>query len=93
MAHVCGACVALLEPDDGHDRCPSCLGFEHLREGLTERACMNCGSMPLALRLARLAAVEHPAAVDLPSMAPLPPAQPGHSWRRGRAVPPPQEKG
>ncbi|CAL8377230.1 unnamed protein product [Gadus morhua 'NCC'] len=74
MAHVCGACVALLEPDDGHDRCPSCLGFEHLREGLTERACMNCGSMPLALRLARLAAVERPTAVDLPSMTPLPSA-------------------
>ncbi|CAL8387529.1 unnamed protein product [Boreogadus saida] len=92
MAHVCGACVALLEPDDGHDRCPSCLGFEHLREGLTERACMNCGSMPLALRLARLAAVEHPAAADLPLMTPPPPAQPGRSWRRGRAGPPPRKR-
>ncbi|CAL8383137.1 unnamed protein product [Arctogadus glacialis] len=85
-------CVALLEPDYGHDRCPSCLGFEHLSEGLTERACMNCGSMPLALRVTRLAAVERPTAVDLTSMTPLPLAQPGRSWCRGRAVPPPPRK-
>ena len=86
MAHVCSACVAALEPDDGHDHCPSCLGFEHLREGLTESACMNCGSMPWALRVTRLAVVERPAAADLPSMAPLPSAQPDRPRRRGRAV-------
>ena len=37
MAHVCSACVAALEPDDSHDHCPSCLGFEHLRSAQPDR--------------------------------------------------------
>lgn len=28
--------------EDRHDRCPCCLGIEHLKQGLTEQACMNC---------------------------------------------------
>lgn len=46
--------MAPLSPEDGHDRCPSCLGIEHLRQALTEHACTNCTCMPLAERAARL---------------------------------------
>lgn len=51
---ACSACRAPLEPDDGHDECPSCLGVEHLRQGLTEHACLNCSLLPLDTRQLRL---------------------------------------
>ncbi len=54
MLCVCISCMAPLSPEDGHDRCPSCLGIEHLRQALTENACSNCTCMPLAERTARL---------------------------------------
>lgn len=50
--------MAPLQLEDGHDLCPSCLGFEHLKEGLSDDPCMNCGIMPWAVRAARLAEVE-----------------------------------
>ncbi|XP_041817854.1 uncharacterized protein LOC121624267 [Chelmon rostratus] len=50
--------MAPLQPEDGHDLCPSCLGIEHLKEGLSEDPCMNCSFMPRAVRVARLAEVE-----------------------------------
>ncbi|XP_073732290.1 uncharacterized protein [Misgurnus anguillicaudatus] len=56
--HSCSACMAPLQLEDGHDLCPSCLGFEHLKEGLSDDPCMNCGIMPRAVRAARLAEVE-----------------------------------
>ncbi|GLD74087.1 uncharacterized protein AKAME5_002622700 [Lates japonicus] len=34
--HYCSTCMALLQPDDGHNLCPSCIGLEHLREGLSD---------------------------------------------------------
>ncbi|CAL8348907.1 unnamed protein product [Boreogadus saida] len=68
MAHLCVTCTAPLEPEDGHDSCPPCLGLEHLREGLTASACMNCSPLPGALRLARLAGVEQLAIADDPSV-------------------------
>lgn len=43
-----------LSPEDGRDRCPSCLGSEHLRQALTEDACINYSCMPLAVRTAKL---------------------------------------
>jgi len=33
--------MASLQPKDGHDLCPSCLGLERLREGLSENPGMN----------------------------------------------------
>ena len=58
MAHACGSCMASLEPEDGHDRCVSCLGVDHLREAITDEACINCSIMPRSIRLARLAQLD-----------------------------------
>ncbi|KAK5894126.1 hypothetical protein CesoFtcFv8_010848 [Champsocephalus esox] len=91
MAHSCSACMASLEPEDGHDRCPSCLGrlwrsvgtkFEHLREVLTLNACMSCSCMPRALRVARITEVERLAAAYRHlSLSHPPPDQFGRSRR------------
>ena len=83
MAHLCVACAAPLEPEDGHDSCPPCLGLEHLRESLTDSACMNCSLLPWVLRVARLAELENRAAANDPSaLMSLPPNQPGRSGRQ-----------
>ncbi|KAK0134683.1 hypothetical protein N1851_029697 [Merluccius polli] len=83
MAHLCAACAAPLEPEDGHDNCPPCLGLEHLREGLTDGACMNCRPLPWALRLDRLAEVEQRAITGDPSLLTgLPQNLPGRSRPR-----------
>ncbi len=50
--------MAPLQPEDGHDLCPPCLGLEHLKGALSDDACMNCSIMPRAVRVARLAEVE-----------------------------------
>lgn len=62
MYSSCASCQAPLEPEDGHVECPACLGVEHLRQGLTEQACMNCTCLSVAERAARLAQVEQPCA-------------------------------
>ena len=83
MTHLCVACAAPLELEDGHDNCPPCLGLEHLREGLTDSACMNCRPLPWALRLDRLAGVEQRAIADDPSILTGPPQNlPGRSRLR-----------
>ncbi len=51
-------CRALLQDNDGHDCCLSCLGLEHLKQGLTQDACMNCRIMSWGIRTSSLAAVE-----------------------------------
>ncbi|XP_020780058.2 uncharacterized protein LOC110159790 [Boleophthalmus pectinirostris] len=56
----CQSCMAPLQPDDGHDLCPACLGEEHLQEALTEDACSKCSILPRSVRLARLAAFREP---------------------------------
>ncbi|KAK7895504.1 hypothetical protein WMY93_020829 [Mugilogobius chulae] len=56
----CKSCLAPLQPDDGHDLCPACLGVDHLREGLSGHPCMNCTIMPRSVRSARLAAFVDP---------------------------------
>ncbi|XP_033996783.1 uncharacterized protein LOC117491055 [Trematomus bernacchii] len=81
MAHPCSACMASLEPEDGHNRCPSCLGLEHLREGLTQDACMNCSCMPWALRAARVAEERLAEANGHLSLSHLPLGQFGRSRR------------
>ncbi|CAL8339509.1 unnamed protein product [Boreogadus saida] len=83
MAHICVACAALLELEDGHDSCPPCLGLEHLRESLTDSACMNCSLLPWVLRVARLAELENRATANNPSaLMSLPPNQPGRLGRQ-----------
>ena len=94
MAHLCVTCTAPLEPEDGHDSCPPCLGLEHLREGLTASACMNCSALPWALRLARLVGVEQRAIADDPSvLTGLPQHLPGrprlrHGGAAAKGAPP-----
>lgn len=51
------SCYAPLEPEDGHRECPSCLGFDHLQEGLTDMACADCMCLSVEARTARLAQV------------------------------------
>ena len=55
---ICVDCRAALEPEDGHGRCPSCLGMEHLSQGSTEHASMNCSCLSVAARAARQAQLE-----------------------------------
>ncbi|KAJ8364207.1 hypothetical protein SKAU_G00130380 [Synaphobranchus kaupii] len=50
--------MAPLQAEDGHDLCPLCLGVEHLRQGLSDDACMNCSYMLRALKASRLAQAE-----------------------------------
>ncbi|XP_047454133.1 uncharacterized protein LOC125016013 [Mugil cephalus] len=81
--HSCSACMASLQPEDGHDLCPSCLGLEHLKEALSDDACMNCSFMPWAVRAARLAEVEQLLTLS-PSPEQLTPAQGVVPTRSGR---------
>lgn len=56
----CRLCLAPLQPQDGHELCPSCLGVDHLRDALTGTTCPNCMIMPQAVKMACLAEVEDP---------------------------------
>ena len=58
MNNACAQCSVALDMADGHVLCLHCLGMEHLKQALTEDACVNCSSMPLAERRARLAAAQ-----------------------------------
>ncbi len=84
--HHCATCEAPLQPEDGHDLCPMCLGSEHLREALSDNSCMNCSHMPRAVRAARLAEVEPPLDEgDLPPSGHAPHLQLRRSKRRAEA--------
>ena len=86
----CVECQAHLEPEDGHDQCPSCLGVEHLRQGLTEQACINCGCLSWASRTRRLAEVE----IRLGSQLTSPQRdEAAHSKPRKRPAPTSQKSG
>ena len=84
MFLVCAECSASLEPEDGHDRFPRCLGIDHLRQGLTERACVDCSCLSLAARAARLAQLVEAAGSQL-ACAQDDPDQAPRSQRRRRA--------
>lgn len=58
--NCCVNCRAPLEPEDGHRECPSCLGLEHLQQGLTDMACADCMCLSVAARTSRLAQVGPP---------------------------------
>jgi len=75
----CNTCMGPLQPEDGHELCPSCLGLEHLE--LLEDPCMNCTIMRRAVRAARLAKVELMDDAGLPLSEQLIPARPTDSKR------------
>lgn len=58
LSLTCTVCRATLQQDDGHGCCPSCLGLDHLKQALTENACMICCTMSWEQRVSWLSAVE-----------------------------------
>jgi hypothetical protein len=70
LLHTCTLCMAVLQADDGHDCCPSCLGLEHLKQGLTEDACMNCSVMSSERRTSRITMVQGLLGESLPPPPP-----------------------
>ncbi len=42
-----------LASSDGHDRCPSCLGFQHAETALVDESCSHCGNMTMAMLRSR----------------------------------------
>ncbi len=44
-------CGRFLTSSDGHDRCPSCLGFKHAEAALVDESCSHCGNMTMAMLL------------------------------------------
>ncbi len=46
-------CGLFLTSSDGHDRCPSCLGFRHAEAALVDESCSHCGNMTIAMLRSR----------------------------------------
>ncbi len=46
-------CGRFLTSSDGHDRCPSCLGFRHAEAALVDESCSHCGNMTIAMLRSR----------------------------------------
>ncbi len=46
-------CGRFLTSSDGHDRCPSCLGFKHAEAALVDEPCSHCGNMTMAMLRSR----------------------------------------
>ncbi len=48
---ACRSCVSgcgrFLASSDGHDRCPSCLGYQHAEAALMDESCSHCGNMTI----------------------------------------------
>ncbi len=42
-------CGRFLASSDGHDRCPSCLGYQHAEAALVDESCSHCGNMTIAM--------------------------------------------
>lgn len=94
-SHLCTSCEGSLQPEDGHDLCPVCLGPEHLWEALSGNPYMDCSYLPRAVRAARLAELEHPGDEgELPPSDQPPPVHQRHSNRlaAATAVAPPKKK-
>ncbi len=53
-------CGCFLASSDGHDRCPSCLGYQHAEAALVDESCSHCGNMTIAMLRSRyLLALPH----------------------------------
>ncbi len=46
-------CGRFLTASDGHNRCPSCLGFRHAEAALVDESCSHCGNMTMAMLRSR----------------------------------------
>ncbi len=46
-------CGRFLASSDGHDRCPSCLGFRYAEAALVDESCSHCGNMTMAMLRSR----------------------------------------
>ncbi len=46
-------CGRFLTSSDGHDRCPSCLGFRHAEAALVDESCSHCGNMTMVMLRSR----------------------------------------
>ncbi len=42
-------CGRFLASSDGHDRCPSCLGYQHAEAALVDESCSHCGNMTITM--------------------------------------------
>ncbi len=42
-------CGRFLASSDGHDRCPSCLGYQHAEAAFVDESCSHCGNMTIAM--------------------------------------------
>ncbi len=42
-------CGRFLASSDGHDHCPSCLGYQHAEAALVDESCSHCGNMTIAM--------------------------------------------
>ncbi len=53
-SHSCvSGCGRFLASSDGHDRCPSCLGYQHAEAALVDESCSHCGNMTIAMLRSR----------------------------------------
>ncbi len=48
-----GRFSAFKNSSDGHDRCPSCLGFQHAEAALVDESCSHCGNMTIVMLRSR----------------------------------------
>ncbi len=52
-------CGRFLVPQDGHDRCLTCLGVQHAEEAFVDGSCSSCGDMTISELRNRLRYVKH----------------------------------
>ncbi len=57
-----------LASSDGHDRCVSCLGYQHAEAALLDESCSHCGNMTIAMLRSRYLLVKR---VGNPSPCPV----------------------
>ncbi len=58
--HSCvSGCGRPLAPQDGHDHCLTCLGFQHAEEAFVDGSCSSCGDMTISELRNRLRCVKH----------------------------------
>ncbi len=58
--HPCvSGCGRFLVPQDGHDRCLTCLGIQHAEEAFVDGSCSSCGDMTISELRNRLRYVKY----------------------------------
>ncbi len=81
--HPCvSGCGRFLSPQDGHDRCLTCLGIQHAEGAFVDGSCSSCGDMTISELRDRLRYVKLGGVLCLcrdPAFVPAPGA-PLHPW-------------